>query len=280
MPRPLPAELTAVLCRAARSRGETADTAVRALRRAEPTPEVRAALEVALESTIADVSEAAISALGHLFGTGARPYWQAWLASNSAPRRMAAEEAIGTFGDAEDLPLAAEHLRKIIRRRSSISWEPPRGNEIITLLVRHRDLPEARAALEDLTGRWSKLPEELQRWLRRYHPDLAPPEESSAPGEDSTPPPGPSDDLEAPVEPPLEWPVPSIEREGTEYRLGFWDTDLNDIRDRFEDLATAHPAITILDGDREWGTYRIDAADPESLIAMLWMQAHEPPAGD
>jgi hypothetical protein len=285
----LPAELTAVLCRAARGRGETAGPAVRALRRAEPTPEVRAALEVALESTDADVTDAALLALGYVFGTGARPYWQAWLASTSAPRRMSAEEAIGTFGDTEDVPLAAEHLRKIIRRRSSISWEPPRGNEIITLLLRHRDLPEARAALGDLMGRWLKLPEELQRWLRRYHPDLVPPEESSAPGDESTPPPAPgeestppaapSEDDEAPVEPPLEWPVPSIEREGTEFRLGFWDTDLNDIRDRFEDLATAHPAITIIDGDREWGTYRIDVADPESLIAALWAQAHEPPAG-
>jgi hypothetical protein len=279
LPRPLPAELTAVLCRAARGRGETVDPAVRALRRAEPTSEVRAALEVALESTDADVTDAALLALGHLFGTGARPYWQAWLASTSAPRRMSAEEAIGTFGDAEDVPLAAEHLRKIIRRRSSISWQPPRGNEIITLLVRHRDLPEAAAALEDLMGRWQKLPEELQRWFRRDHPDLAPPEGSAAPGDESTPPPAPGEDDEAPVEPPLEWPVPSIEREGTEFRLGFWDTDLNDIRDRFEDLAAAHPAIAIIDGDREWGTYRIDDADPESLIAALWAQAHEPQTG-
>ncbi|MCI0582324.1 MAG: hypothetical protein L0227_05405 [Chloroflexi bacterium] len=278
LPTPLPHELAAVLCRAARSGGLTADDAVRALRRAEPTPEVRAAIEVALESTIADVSDAAISTLGRLFGTGARPYWQAWLASTSAPRRMSAEEAIGTFGDAEDVPLAAEHLRKIIRRRSSISWQPPRGNEIITLLVRHRDLPAAEAALADLMGRWPKLPEELQAWLRRYHRDLAPPEDSSVPSEVSTPPPPPSEGREEPAEPPLEWPVPSIEREGKEFRLGFWDTDLNDIRDRFEDLAAADPAITIIDGDREWGTYRIDVADPESLIAALWMQAHEPPA--
>ena len=70
--------------------------------------------------------------------------------------------AISTYGDADDVPLAAEHLGKIIRRKSSISWEPPRGNEIITLLVRHRDLPEAQAALADLTKCWPKLPEELQ----------------------------------------------------------------------------------------------------------------------
>jgi len=281
LPGPLPPELTAVLCRAARGRGESADDAVRALRKAEPTSEVRAALEVALESTDADVSDAAMSVLGHLLGTGARPYWQAWLASTSAPRRMSAEEAIGMFGDADDVPLAAEHLRKIIRRRSTISWEPPRGNEIITLLVRHRDLPEAAAGLADLTGRWPKLPEELQRWLRRYQPDLAPPEDPSAPGEASKPPlAAPSDDVEASVEPPLDWPVPSIEREGREFRLGFWDTDMHDIRDRFEDLAAAHPAITIVDGDREWGTYRIDAADPAALIAELWARAHEPLAGE
>jgi hypothetical protein len=44
----------------------------------------------------------------------------------------------------------------------------------------------------------------------------------------------------------------------------------------FEDLAAAHPAVTILDGDREWATYRIDSADPEALIAELWSQAHRP----
>ena len=69
------------------------------------------------------------------------------------------------------------------------------------------------------------------------------------------------------------WPLPSIERKGKELHLGFWDTDLNDVRDRFEVLGAAHPAITILDGDREWATYSIDAPDPEALVAELWAQA-------
>lgn len=266
MPSPLPQELTAVLCDATRRGGLSATDTVIALRKAAPTPEVRAALEAALDSTITDVSDLAMGTLGILLGTGARQYWQAWLASSSAPRRMAAEDAIGAFGDAEDVPLAAEHLHKIIRRKSSISWEPPRGSEIIQLLVRHRELPEAGDALEDLAKRWPKLPDELQRWLRTYHLDLVP-GEARAPAADSIAEP------DEPAEPPLEWPLPSIERKGSEFHIGFWDTDLTDIRDRFDDLAAAHLAITILDGDREWATYRIDADDPEALVAELWAQA-------
>ena len=191
--------------------------------------------------------------LGELFGVGARPYWQAWLASSSAPQRMAAEDVIGAYGDADDVPLAAEHLGKIIRRKSSISWQPPRGNEIITLLVRHRDLPEAKAALGDLTKRWPKLPEELQRWLKEHHPDLVPADEAEpvAAGE-------PNDEGDA--EQPLTWPLPEIKRQGKGFYLGFWDTDMFDVRDRFEDLLEAHPAVTIIAGDREWTTARIDCA--------------------
>jgi hypothetical protein len=177
---------------------------------------------------------------------------------------MAAEDVIGEYGDADDVPLAAEHLGKIIRRRSAISWEPPRGSEIIGLLVRHRELPESRAALGDLTKRWAKLPEELQQWLRRYHPDLVPADPTS-------PPLAPGPEV---AEPPLEWPMPSIERKGRELHLGFWDTDVTDIRDRFGELIEAHPAVAILDGDREWLTLSIDAPDPEELIAELWAKAH------
>ena len=270
LPAPLSDELTTALCVAAR-RGSISDTAaVRALRKARPTAEVREALAAALESSDADVRGLALESLGELFGVGARHYWQAWLASSSAPQRMAAEDVIGAYGDADDVPLAAEHLGKIIRRKSSISWEPPRGNEIITLLVHHRDLPAAQAALADLTKRWPKLPEELQRWLKEHHPDLVPREEapSAVAGE-------PGDEGDG--EPPLTWPLPEIKRQGEAFYLGFWDTDLFDVRDRFEDLLEAHSAVTIVDGDREWTTARFDAPDPEALVAQLWAQAQESP---
>ena len=242
--------------------------AVLALRQARPTSEVQAALEAALQSSDADIRQLALESLGQLFGVGARPYWQAWLASSSAPQRMAAEDVIGTYGDADDVPLAAEHLGKIIRRKSSISWEPPRGNEIITLLVRHRELPEAQAALADLTKRWPKLPDELQAWLREHHPDLVPAESAAAPAA--------SAEAEA-LEPALEWPLPEIKPQAKEHYLGFWDTDMFDVRDRFEDLLAAHPAVTIVDGDREWTTARFDVSDPEALVAELWTQAQESP---
>ena len=267
LPAPLDDELTEVLCAAVRRRGSGALGAVRALRKARPIPEVRAALEAALESTDADVRQLALESLGAVFGVGARSHWQEWLASSSAPQRMAAEDVIGAYGDADDVPLAAEHLGKIIRRKSSISWEPPRGNEIITLLVRHRELPEAQAALADLTKRWPKLPEELQAWLREHHPDLVPAEPTAARTASTL--------AEAPdaPEPPLTWPLPEIKRHGKEHYLGFWDTDMFDVRDRFEDLLSAHGSVTIVDGDREWTTARFDVPDPERLISELWSQA-------
>jgi hypothetical protein len=231
---------------------------------------VRSALEAALESSDADVRGLALESLGAVFGVGARPYWQAWLASSSAPQRMAAEDVIGEYGDADDVPLAAVHLGKIIRRKSSISWEPPRGSEIIGLLVRHRELAEAQAALADLTKRWPKLPDELQAWLREHHPDLVPIE--PAPASAASAAKGAPEAPEVP-EPALEWPLPEIKRQGKEFYLGFWDTDMFDIRDRFEDLLAAHPAVTIVEGDREWTTARFEQSDPERLVAELWDRA-------
>jgi hypothetical protein len=266
MPASLLDELTAELCRVAGRGTLDSVNAVMALRRARVTDEVRTALEAALASSVLDVSDVALGTLGALLGAGARPYWQAGLESNSAPRRMAAEDVIGQFGDADDVPLAAEHLHKIIRRKSAISWQPPRGSDIIGLLVRHRTLPEAEAALQDLTKRWPRLPTELQEWLLKNQPALAP---ASPRGEG----PATADDPGEGIEPPLEWPLPTIERNGNDFHLAFWDTDVTDIRDRFEDLIGAHPAITILDGDREWETLRIKAPDPEALIAELWAKA-------
>ena len=270
LPAPLDEELTTVLCTAARRRGPSAIDAVRALRNAAPTDQVRGALEAALQSSDADVRDLAMGSLGAVFGVGARPYWQAWLASSSAPQRMAAEDAIGEFGDADDVPLAAEHLGKIIRRKSSISWEPPRGSAIIELLVRHRELPEAEAALADLSKRWPRLPEELQGWLKKSHPDLVP-VDTAAPVRAADP----ADDR--PAEPPLTWPLPEIKRDGKALYIGFWDTEMHEIRERFEELLDAHPAATVVDGDREWLTATIDVPNPEALIAELWARAQEAP---
>jgi len=72
----------------------------------------------------------------------------------------------------------------------------------------------------------------------------------------------------------LTWPLPEIRRDGNEFYLGYWDTDIFDVRERFEALLDEHPAVTLRDGDREWQTVMIDSPDPEALIGELWARAH------
>ena len=126
------------------------------------------------------------------------------------------------------------------------------------MLARHRDLPDPQAALADLTKRWPKLPEELQHWLKEHHPDLVPAEGAQpvVAGE-----PNGADGGEQP----LTWPPPEIKRVGKELYLGF------------DELLDAHPNVTLVDGDREWLTARIDSPEPEVLIAELWARAQESP---
>ena len=45
------------------------------------------------------------------------------------------------------------------------------------------------------------------------------------------------------------------------------------VRDRFEELAARHPSVELIDGDREWVSVVIDAADPEALVGELWSAA-------
>jgi hypothetical protein len=52
---------------------------------------------------------------------------------------------------------------------------------------------------------------------------------------------------------------------------------MHEIRERFEELLDAHPAATVVDGDREWLTATIDVPNPEALIAELWARAQEAP---
>jgi hypothetical protein len=35
-------------------------------------------------------------------------------------------------------------------------------------------------------------------------------------------------------------------------------------------VASAHPSIPVIDGDREWLSVRLTAADPQALIRELW----------
>ena len=266
LPAPLPADVTDALLVAAGQTGERAVEALSAVRRAAPTAAVRAVVDAALASDDANLRAAGLDVLAHHWGVDARPIWKEFLASKSAPMRWTAESVIGIHGAREDLADAAAHLAKLARARGGMSMSPPRGNEIVDLLARHRDDPTARAGLDDLSARWDRLPEDLREWLEEHHAELNPARRDDRPAEAiSTP-----DQSEEQ----LSWPPPTIERRGGDLHLWFDEVGAHQpVRDRFEELAVAHPAIEVLDGDREWLSIRVAAPDAEALIHELWEAA-------
>ena len=72
----------------------------------------------------------------------------------------------------------------------------------------------------------------------------------------------------------LTWPPPSVERDGSSLMLVFDEVGAHQpVRERFEELAERHPSVAVLDGDREWISVTIDAADPDALVRDLWSAA-------
>lgn len=263
LPSPLPEAVTGALCEIGSAGGDRAVSALSALRNAQPSQAVRDTIETALGGADANVQAAALDVLAHLWGTDARPTWQAFLASRSTPLRWTAEAVIGLHGTEEDLADAAAHLAGLARTRSAVPMTPPRGNEIVDLLVRHRDQAVARAALDDLSARWDRLGADLREWLAEHQPWLDPARRDDHPVEQ-----------EAEPEGSLTWPAPTIERDGDTLTLSFDDgASHSEARDRFEELAIGHPLVDVLDGDREWLTVRIASVEPEAVVLELWESA-------
>lgn len=263
LPAPLPAAVASALCAAAAGSGERAAAAIRALRHAEPDGAVRSVLEAALASNDAGVQADALGVFAHHWGVEARPTWRAFLATRSAPLRWSAEAILGQYGTEADLDDAAAHLARLVRAPSKTPLDPPRGNEIVELLVRHADHPTARTALDDLSARWDRLEGDLRSWLAEHHPSLDPARRTDRPRE-----------VVASAEAMLAFPPPTIEREPDAFRLWFDEAAAHtEARDRFEELAARHADVEILDGDREWLTIRCTAPDPAALVHKLWSAA-------
>jgi len=266
LPAPLPEAVAGALCQVATTRGERAVEAARVLGNAAPSEAIRDALQAAMRSDEAELRAAALGSFAELWGTEARPVWREFLASRSVPMRWTAEDVLGAHGAEEDLDDAAGALARLIRARSSVEITPPRGNEIVRLLVRHRDHPVARAALDDLSARWDRLGNDLRRWLVEHHPWLDPARRSDEPQERA---------IEAEDDP--TWPPPTIERHGGTLTLHFDEGAAHaEARERFEALLEAHPSVEVLDADREWLSARISGPDPERLIDELWATAWSP----
>ncbi|HEX7171744.1 MAG TPA: hypothetical protein VF365_03930, partial [Candidatus Limnocylindria bacterium] len=269
LPAPVEPEVASALRHLARRGGDAAHAALGALHAAEPTPELRATAKESLASEDPNVRAAGLALLARHWTDEARPVWREFLASKSAPMRWTAEAVIGEYGGEEDLADAAEQLSRLIRSRPTVATSPPRGNEIIDLLVRHRDHRVARAALDHLGARWTRLSDDVRSWLLEHHPWLAPVGATAA---------GPSDAAdELPAEDELRFPPPAMEADDDgSLRLWFDEAAAHHpVRDRFEALAAQHPSIEILDGDREWLSVRVRESEAETVIAELWDAAGE-----
>ncbi|WP_457098602.1 hypothetical protein [Microbacterium sp. P5_E9] len=263
LPAHLDAVVAAALCNLADRGGDAALTALRALGNAAPTARVRATSEAAISSDDANTRAAGLALLARHWPGDARPVWRRFLESNSAPLRQMAETVMGECGTEEDLPDAASHLAMLLRLRHGMSQSPPRGSAIVNLLIRYRDHPVAREALDDLTARWPRLSDDMRAWVSGQHPQLVP-VAAAADDEPSEP---PSEEL-------LTWPPPSVQREGSSFMLVFDEEGAHHpVRGRFEEHLDRHPSVEVLDGDREWLSVIIAAADPEALVRTLWSAA-------
>ena len=268
LPAPLDPAVASALRDLARRGGEPAQAALGALHVADPTPELRATADQAIASDDPNVRAAGLAVLAHHWTDAARPAWREFLDSKSAPMRWTAESVIGLYGGEEDLADAAKHLAKLVRSKPATAMIPPRGNEIVDLLVRHRDHPVARAGLDDLTERWARLSDDLRTWLLDHHPWLAPADALSDVG---------AAPEALPAEEELVFPPPAVEA-GDDGTLRVWFDEAaahHPVRERFEQLIGRHESVEILDGDREWLSVRVTAGDPEALIGALWEAASD-----
>lgn len=276
LPAPLEPRVRDELVRLTDRSGGLAARAVVLLGRAEPDAALRALLERLVTSAPTNVRASALAAASQLWGRDFRPVWHAWLADRSAPLREAAEEMIGAYGDADDLDVATAHLAKLIRRRpGQVSWQVPREAQLIELLLRHRGQPQVEAAFEDLYARWSRLDPDIHDWFRREHPDLVPKDDGTSPVPDTheAVDEEPSGETEDGLVDDVAWPLPSIEIVDGVATLRFDDTDMFETKDSFEKLCAVHPAIEVLDADREVLYLDIDDPDPTAVVIRLWVDA-------
>ena len=265
LPSPLAEPVSDALCDAGVRGGEGSEVPISALANAVPTQRVRDTLTRVLASDQPNPMAAALGSLAAHWPDEARPVWRRFLESRSVPLRWAAEQTLGLHGADEDVPEAAAHLAKLLRTKSSMHSTPPRGAELVGLLLRHPEHPDARAGLANLAARWDRLHDDMREWLEQHHPELRPDRPGGAAG--------PAEPEEE-VEEQLVWPPPTIERESDALVLWFDEgAHHSRTRDRFEELAVAAPAIEVLDGDREWLRVRIDAADPDRVVRELWEEA-------
>ncbi len=256
-------DLLRILCEVSNADDARAESALTAMGSAPATDQVKRALRDALESTSTRRRAAALGGFATHWPDEARPYWNQFLESRAAPLRQTAEVVIPRHGDREDIQKVAEHVSKLIRGKPpSVVYVPPRGSEMISMLVTHADDPDARRALDDLSARWDRLYPELRGWLEEHHPFVAPSGMAQT-----------SEATSSEPEEALMWPPPEVAIEEDGVLIWFEYTDMFETRAVFEELMAANPEVLIIDGDREWLRFSTSVDDPRALVLDLWERA-------
>ncbi len=255
--------LLEILCTASRGDDSRAEAALTAMISAPATERIKDALRDALDSSSTRRRAGALPPFAAHWPDEARPYWIEFLASRSGPLREVAEVVIPRRGGPQDIPLVAAHVSKLIRsKHPTVVYVPPRGSELISMLVANSRHPDAQRALDDVASRWNRLYPELRAWLETNHGSISPVGRTVPPsGIDSEP------------EERLMWPPPEVELESDGVLVWYEYTDMFETRESFERLMGMHSDVELIDGDREWLRFTTNADDPRALVLDLWERA-------
>jgi HEAT repeat protein len=138
------------------------------------SPESIRALEQLLEHETLDVRGVALDSLGERLAEGVVPYARRFAAGKRREEKWWAEEWLGRYGDAEDIPFMAERVKKLTGGTIRGNYLPPELSLIVPFLKRHADSAEAQKALERIGGRMDRLPAFEREWVEEHAPELLP----------------------------------------------------------------------------------------------------------
>jgi len=135
------------------------------------SPRSLQALESLLELASLDVRCVALDSLGERLGAGVLPYARRLASGRQFQEKWWAEKWLERYGTAEDVPLMADRLKKLLASQRKRDYGPPEISYLVPFLRRFSGDPDAEAALTLLAKRAERLSDGERRWLETNAPD-------------------------------------------------------------------------------------------------------------
>lgn len=164
-----------LLAAAAASDMDGAASAATHLRRCSPARAVPVLTGLLGESKT-DVRVSALDSLVALIGHDALPHVRQAAATWPPPARYAAYALLAEHGTADDVPLIAERVRRLLGRARKMEDIPSELTFELPFLLAHVGHPEVNRALDKVRRRWSALFDGERAWVGAHHPELMPAE--------------------------------------------------------------------------------------------------------